>query len=246
LNYFNYFSEIEETFVRRRGRNLLLSPLDWALIETWQERGVPLHVVLRGIETVFDGIDQQQQQPSAARKRNVKSLSYCKEEIEAQYSEWLERQVGKNGTEKVSGSKLQVLSSGGEALHPSGEELFSVEAIENHLERVGTHLQRSMRSTENKEWRETLEEVVNQLTKMRKNISSSKNLEEELEMLEESVNKNLLKFFGGEKIKKEIEKQIAPYQGKMEKEVYQKTFDLMLLKRLREDARIPRLTLFYL
>jgi hypothetical protein len=45
MNYFNYFSEIEELFIRRRGRNLLLSPLDWALIESWQEREVPLHII---------------------------------------------------------------------------------------------------------------------------------------------------------------------------------------------------------
>ena len=85
MNYYNYFSEIEETFIRRRGRNLLLSPLDWALIETWQERGIPLRIVLRGIEKVFDGVDKQ-----TAQKRTVKSLIYCREEIEAQYAEWLE------------------------------------------------------------------------------------------------------------------------------------------------------------
>ena len=101
MNYFNYFSEIEELFVRRRGRNLLLSPLDWALIETWQEREVPLHIILRSIERVFDGVDKQ-----PARKRTVKSLLYCKEEIEAQYAEWLERQVG---AEKVQSSKFKVL-----------------------------------------------------------------------------------------------------------------------------------------
>ena len=48
LNYFSYFSEIEDTFVRRRGKHLMLSPMDWALIESWKERGVPLHVALRG------------------------------------------------------------------------------------------------------------------------------------------------------------------------------------------------------
>ncbi len=69
LNYYNYFTEIEETFIRRRGKNLLLSPLDWALIEAWQEREVPLHIVLRGIEKVFDLIDKQPH-----RKRTVKSL----------------------------------------------------------------------------------------------------------------------------------------------------------------------------
>ena len=89
MNYYNYFTEIEETFIRRRGKNLLLSPLDWALIESWQERQLPLHIILRGIEKVFDLIDKQ---PN--RKRSVKSLLYCKEEIEAQFAEWLESQVG--------------------------------------------------------------------------------------------------------------------------------------------------------
>ena len=40
-NYFNYFTEIEERFQQRRGSLLLLSTIDWALIETWREAGVP-------------------------------------------------------------------------------------------------------------------------------------------------------------------------------------------------------------
>ena len=44
MNYFNYFTEIEDAFVRRRGKHLLLSPMDWALIESWKELKVPLHV----------------------------------------------------------------------------------------------------------------------------------------------------------------------------------------------------------
>src|SRR5437879_11627718 len=88
LNYFSYFSEIEDTFIRRRGKHLLLSPMDWALIENWKERGVPLHVALRGIEHAFDSHDAKK------RKRSVKSLLYCQEEVEAQYAEWLESRVG--------------------------------------------------------------------------------------------------------------------------------------------------------
>src|SRR5437016_14049729 len=93
LNYFSYFSEIEDTFVRRRGKHLLLSPLDWALIESWKERGVPLHVALRGIEHAFDSHQAKQ------RKRTVKTLLYCQEEVEAQYAEWLESRVGSHDEE---------------------------------------------------------------------------------------------------------------------------------------------------
>src|SRR5712691_11771138 len=88
LNYFSYFSEIEDTFIRRRGTHLMLSPIDWALIESWKERGVPLHVVLRAIEHAFDSYE------SKKRKRSVKTLLYCQEEVEAQYAEWLESRVG--------------------------------------------------------------------------------------------------------------------------------------------------------
>src|ERR671921_600724 len=88
LNYFNYFTEIEDAFIRRRGRHLLLSPMDWALIESWKEMGVPLHVALRGIEKSFDSYE------SKPRKRTVKSLFYCQEEVEAQFAEWVESQTG--------------------------------------------------------------------------------------------------------------------------------------------------------
>ncbi len=96
LNYYNYFTEIEETFVRRRGKHLLLSPLDWAMIEGWQERGVPLHVVIRGIETVFDAYDKK---PS---NRSIKGLLYCREEVEAQYAEWTASQAGNGGAEPIA------------------------------------------------------------------------------------------------------------------------------------------------
>jgi hypothetical protein len=91
LNYFNYFTEIEDTFVRRRGKHLFLSPLDWAMMESWQERGVPLHIVIRAIESVFDVFDKQ---PPGTRA--IKSLFYCREEIEVQYAEWVTSQTGKS------------------------------------------------------------------------------------------------------------------------------------------------------
>ena len=58
-NYFNYFTEIEEHFQRRRGTLLILSPLDWALMEIWKDAGIPLEAVLRGIDATFDKWDRR-------------------------------------------------------------------------------------------------------------------------------------------------------------------------------------------
>lgn len=86
-NYFNYFTEIEEHFVRKRGKNLLVSPLDWCLIELWRDEGIPLHVVLRGIERSFDSAERQQ-------KKTPRSLFYCHPAIIEAYDEYRQAMVG--------------------------------------------------------------------------------------------------------------------------------------------------------
>ena len=237
LNYYNYFTEIEETFIRRRGKNLLLSPLDWALIESWQEREVPLHIVLRGIERVFDTIDKQ-----PARKRSVKSLFYCKEEIEAQFAEWLETQVGKNGAD----TDFQTPNSENGASVTAHGELFSPDAIESHLEKVSADLERAVEQAPDVELRETLARVLNRLTELSANYETPEKLEESLEKLDALLDESLLRQADTAPLKAATEKNLASYRGKMDAEVYRRTFDLMILKNLREQAEIPRLSLFYL
>ena len=88
-NYFNYFTEIEERFLRRRGGGLLLSTLDWALIETWKDAGIPLEAVLRGIDATFDHYEQR---PSKTRKINA--LGFCAQEVLAAAEDMKEAAVG--------------------------------------------------------------------------------------------------------------------------------------------------------
>src|SRR5690349_25024630 len=75
-NYFNYFTEIEEHFQRRRGTILFLSTLDWALIETWKDSGIPLEAVLRGIDVAFDKYDKRR-----VKHKKVNALGYCAQEV---------------------------------------------------------------------------------------------------------------------------------------------------------------------
>jgi hypothetical protein len=95
-NYFNYFTEIEEHYQRRRGTILLLSTLDWALIETWKNAGVPLEAVLRGIDDAFDKYDQR---PTKSRK--VNSLAYCSQAVLAATEDMKEAAVGASESEKT-------------------------------------------------------------------------------------------------------------------------------------------------
>ncbi len=78
LNYFNYFTEIEERFQQRRGSILLLSTLDWALIEIWREAGIPLEAVLRGIDAAFDKYEARQKK---SRMRRINGLAWCAQAV---------------------------------------------------------------------------------------------------------------------------------------------------------------------
>lgn len=73
VNYFNYFTEIEEHFQRARGRQIYLCPLDWALIESWKEAGIPLEAALAGIDDSFAAFASGRRK-DASRPR---SLAYC-------------------------------------------------------------------------------------------------------------------------------------------------------------------------
>ncbi len=75
-NYFNYFTEIEECFRRCRGTPSLLSTLDWAIIESWKEAGLPLEAVITGIERSFQKFAKR---PQPFRK--VNSLAYCSQAV---------------------------------------------------------------------------------------------------------------------------------------------------------------------
>src|ERR1035437_8510000 len=77
-NYFNYFTEIEERFQQRRGAILLLSTLDWALIETWREAGIPLDAALRGIDAAFDKYEARQKR---GRMRRINGLAWCAQAV---------------------------------------------------------------------------------------------------------------------------------------------------------------------
>src|ERR1700754_747894 len=92
-NYFNYFTEIEERFQQRRGSLLMLSTLDWALIETWREAGVPLEVVLRGIDNAFDKHDAKTLR-SPLRTRKINGLAWCAQSIMEAVEQALEASTG--------------------------------------------------------------------------------------------------------------------------------------------------------
>ena len=234
MNYFNYFTEIEDAFVRRRGKHLFLSPMDWALMETWKQQGIPLHIVLRGVEKSFDSYEAR------PRKRSVKSLLYCQEEVEAQYAEWVEAHVGSSN------------SSSAEA--ESDKTPFSFAAISEHLQRSRNALSELAQSRKQEDdLSEALTRAIALLVDIEKDFASgatldTRKLEDSLTGLERMLNDSMLTVAGSstlDEFKKGVKDQLKPYRAQMDAAAYKQTYDNLLLKRLREQFSMPRLSLFF-
>ena len=230
-NYFHYFSEIEEHFQRRRGTALLLSTLDWALIETWKESGIPLQAVLRGIDTAFDHYDSR---PRKTRKIN--SLAYCAQAVMTAAEDLQEAALGTNHSrpqdEALQPQAIAVfLETNAEELQAVAEKMpASAHAVVKQTERALREMVESLRSADPKLMK--LEQVERRLTVLEEKLFAA--------LLAASPEAELLE------LRTQADAEMAPYRRKMPAAQIEQLHRQYIHKRLFERYRLPRLSLFYM
>ena len=234
-NYFNYFTEIEEQFQRRRGGVLLLSTLDWALIETWKDAGIPLEAVLRGIDTAFDKYERR---PSKSQK--VNSLAYCAQAVLTAAEEMKEAAVG-------------AASPDAQSHRPSA---FQTSEISTFLRRNAEQLEAAKLPEAKgicagplaKDTANTLREIATEL-EATKTLPRLEDLERRLTVAEDKLFAVLLAATPDEQIvtvRAEADRELAPYRRKMPSAQIEQLQKQYVHKRLLEKYGLPRLSLFYM
>ena len=237
-NYFNYFTEIEERFLRRRGGGLLLSTLDWALIETWKSAGIPLEAVLRGIDAAFDRFEQR---PSKTRK--VNSLAYCSQAVLAAAEDMKEAAVGATGGEPQPSAKPRPT----QGLEPEAVAAFlrrNAELLEAaKLPQGGGIAAHTVAQDAARTLRQLAEETET------KPAARLEDLERRLTVLEDKLFAALLTSTPDEEIvavRAEADRDLAPYRRKMSAAQIEQLQKQYVHKRLLEKYDLPRLSLFYM
>ena len=237
-NYFNYFTEIEERFLQRRSGGLLLSTLDWALIQTWKDAGIPLEAVLRGIDDAFDRYDER---PSKTKK--VNSLAYCSQLVLAAAEDMKEAAVGAAPGEAAFPAK----SSASQGFEPEVVVPFlrrNAERLESaKLPQAGGVSARSVALDAAKVLRHLAEEIE------KNSAGRLEDLERRLTVLEEKLFAMLLASTPDEEIvavRAEADRDLGPYRRKMSAPQIDQLQKQYVHKRLLEKYQLPRLSLFYM
>jgi hypothetical protein len=226
-NYFNYFTEIEERFQQRRGSILLLSTLDWALIETWREAGIPLEAVLRGIDDAFDKYDAKK---ARARMRSINGLAWCAQAV-------------MEATEAMKEASVGAQTGGATEAAPG----FERERIAAHLSECAEQLERAPLSG-------LAGEVAQQQAARLRELASAppedlEALERNLTVMEEKLASALNATMAEADLltlREESALELAPYRSRMKTEQIRQVEQQFLRKRLLEKYSLPRLSLFYM
>ncbi len=238
FNYFNYFTEIEEYFWQKRGAHLLVSPLDWAIVETWQKAGIPISAVLKGIDRAFESWNRSRR---AAGGRQLKSLAYCVDAVLDAASE---------AQEAAAGAGPDVPSARANA------EPFSRTELRKYVER---NTQRLRTAAEKQRVKHAalagrLDEAAAKLDELLPLVDSPapldlEDLERRMTVLEEKLSAALVAEADDEamlSIRREMDRSLAPYRRKMNAEQLTQLERQYLQKRTFEHFGVPRLSLFYL
>jgi hypothetical protein len=233
-NYFNYFTEIEEQFQKRRGTGLLLSTLDWALIETWKDAGIPLEAALRGIDAAFDRYDQR---PSKSRK--VNSLAYCAQEVLAAAEDMKEAAVGAQREERPG----QTLG-------------FEPADVAAYFRRNTVQLETAkLPKSGSIPVQPIVQETARSLRDLAADVETSQkpyrleDLERRMTVMEEKLFAVLLAATEDNEIvavRAQADRELAPYRSKMPSAQIEQLQKQYVHKRLLEKYGVPRLSLFYM
>jgi hypothetical protein len=241
MNYFEYFSEIEERFSRRRGSILLLSTLDWALIETWREAGIPLEAVLRGIDDAFDKHDARSQR-AKSRLHKVNGLAWCAQAV-------------------MQAAEAMVEAATGAA--PSTQREPRDSGFES--ERVAAFLDRNAQALapvtppgapglDSEAWVPTAAKTAHRLRELAQTMRSDAplpldELDRTLTVLEEKLFAALQASATEQELvdlKTSADRELAPYRARISTVQLRQIQQQFLHKRLLELRSLPRLSLFYM
>jgi hypothetical protein len=252
FNYFNYFTEIEEHFWKKRGAHLLVSPLDWAIVETWQKAGIPLDAVLRGIDSAFESHLKSRRSGG----RPLKSLAYC---VDAVLDAALQQAEAAAGTGPDAGRPAKQ------------QEPFSRKELREYLARNGERLARASQRLSNPDASEAdgaknldahfIEDLARRVEQAREGVAAIiseldgeasldfEDIERRLTILEDRLTAALSAAATEEMLltmRRDLDRQLTPYRRKMSAEQLAQLERQYTQKRLFENFDLPRLSLFYL
>lgn len=213
----SYLEKVERFFVKKRKKGLIISPKDWLVIEKWQQEGIPLHIVLKGIENTFKNVDSS----AIGGKSKIHRLSYCEAEIRNLWEKKAAVPVADvEGFTPIASLNHVVDTLKDTAARQEGKVAQAILQFAGEVARMHDKTMQADIS------------VIELETRLREGLA---NLADRLQTV---VDREKFK-----NIQQAVEDKLHDYQQAMEGEIYRKTFHTLLRERLLESVGISELSI---
>jgi hypothetical protein len=217
--------------------------MDWHLIASWRNAGVPLNVVLRGIDIAMDGYYDRHTRSMS----KVNSLCYCHDAVMEAYAGHLESRVGETPPEAAAGDDAADSPD-------SKEEEFGKDAISTFLSEKISEIESLIAKQYECRAPENLSRVLARLREITLDVQSGSRLDTEAIERDISILDNLLceeLLARLDEKENELWKQEAKndkilkvYKKQLPKEKYEKMRENFFRDKVRKKFHVGELSLF--
>lgn len=204
--------------------------MDWALIESWEKEGIPLKIVLSTIDELFDQLEADPK-----RAGSIRTLTYCKDAVEARYSAWKESMVGA----PAGASEPEAEES--ESASKAGSSQSRLEDLAAKLEELAPGFEGEVR--------EALVSAKESIGLLKGSSAAPQEIEAELDRLDDLIDESLLGHADEKEVRRIRESalwELGERASLMDKDALERTTGLVVKKELRRASGIPGLGLFRL
>jgi hypothetical protein len=228
-----YLEEVEKYFIQKRERAASLSPIDWPIVKSWEERGIPLEVVFKGIDTAFARFREKKD----SEEEVIRSLAYCQYDVENCWQTYQEMVLGKPISESQKARPLQT----------------EQEKIRQHLNKLITQLTELSEMPAYQQISEALHQTIFALDSLRSQIQKasltfdSAQVHGQLKELEEQLILTIRKTLPDTQIEHlfmQAEQKLVRYKEDMNSHIYQETLQAVIHRELRDLFSLPAFDFF--
>ena len=209
---------------------MLVSTLDWALIDTWKQALIPVEIVLKGIDQAFEKYEKRRR-----RSQRVNSLAYCHQAVLA-------------AAEEAERAKLP---------HPTSGDPIPCAELVTYLTNNAEKLKKAAESFQAQgrpESAATLQSLAASLHEVAQAAGADapldlEGVERRLSVLEDrmlSILQNATPEAEMVALRAELDRSLGPSRRNLGREQIALLEKQFLTRRLLEQADLPRLSLFYL
>lgn len=223
----SYWEHIERYFAEKRGSSLILSPKDWPLVSSWQERHVPLDVIYEGIDEAFERFEERQ---TPGKRRQFLTLASCKYAIEQSWKRWREEhpEIHEPDEQEVFDAERRKLivklrSTVTQLQQYAADDRYAL--LHEALSSAVQHLEAEIATIEHAETEQAVVEIKEQVLQAEQCLMAhlEKNLPEEI----------------WRQVHQKAEVRLASHKDQMEKKVYEETLQVVFRQELHQAYPLP-------